>query len=63
MKRTNIYLKARQLKELKRLSAETGATVAELVRRAVDEFTERRKAEKGRVRDHGEKKDNSENDG
>jgi metal-responsive CopG/Arc/MetJ family transcriptional regulator len=48
MKRTNIYLKARQTKELRALSAETGASVAELVRRAVDRYlTERRKAEKG----------------
>lgn len=46
MKRTNIYLKAKQVKELKALSAETGATMAELVRRAVDQFIERRKAAK-----------------
>lgn len=47
MRRTTMYLKARQVKELKALSAQTGATMAELVRRAVDAFLAvRRKAEK-----------------
>ncbi len=36
MKRTNIHLTDKQIKELKRQKEETGLTVAELVRRAVD---------------------------
>jgi predicted DNA-binding protein len=36
--RTNIYLTRTELKRLKTLSMETGAPVAELVRRAVDEY-------------------------
>jgi hypothetical protein len=49
MKRTNIYLKARQVKELKAVCAETGASMAEVVRRAVDAFIDRRKADKVRL--------------
>ena len=39
--RTNIYLTKTELKKLRALSSETGAPVAELVRRAVDEYLEK----------------------
>lgn len=38
--RTNIYLTDEQRKELAKLSEETGASVAELVRRAIDAYLE-----------------------
>lgn len=46
--RTNIFLTRTELKKLKVLSKKIGAPVAELVRRAVDEYLERfeRKAKK-----------------
>jgi predicted DNA-binding protein len=43
MKRTTIWLKAIQLRELKALASDAGATVAGLIRKAIDEFIERRK--------------------
>jgi predicted DNA-binding protein len=39
--RTNIFLTRTELKKLRALSKTTGAPVAELVRRAVDEYLER----------------------
>lgn len=42
-KRTSLFLSEHQLKELARLSEETGAPVAELVRRAIDLYLERQK--------------------
>ena len=57
MKRTNIYLLARQIRELKRLSAKTGATSAELVRRAVDVYLEGQKSQKAEVGNGSEKKE------
>jgi predicted DNA-binding protein len=39
--RTNIFLTKTELKKLRALSRETGAPVAVLVRRAVDEYLER----------------------
>jgi predicted DNA-binding protein len=39
--RTNIFLTRVELKKLRALSKKTGAPVAELVRRAVDEYLER----------------------
>jgi predicted DNA-binding protein len=36
--RTNIFLTKTELKKLKALSSKTGAPVAELVRRAIDEY-------------------------
>ena len=36
--RTNIYLTKTELKRLRVLSSKTGAPVAELVRRAIDEY-------------------------
>jgi len=41
----NIYLNDQQKKSLERLSAYTGAPVAELVRRAVDNYLTMRKKE------------------
>jgi len=38
MKRTNIYLEDDQKAKLEKMSAETGAPVAELIRRAIDAF-------------------------
>jgi len=42
MKRTNIHLSEKQIERLKALSKETGLTVAELVRRAIDEYLDKR---------------------
>jgi predicted DNA-binding protein len=39
--RTNIFLTRTELKKLRALSSKTGAPVAELVRRAIDEYLER----------------------
>ena len=38
MERKNIHLTEKQIEKLKRESFSTGLTVAELIRRAVDEF-------------------------
>jgi len=38
MKRTNIYLPEEQLKDLAEIHAETGASVAEIVRRAITSY-------------------------
>jgi predicted transcriptional regulator len=46
MKRTNVWLKASQIRQLKSLANDSGATTAGLIRKAIDEFIERRKAEK-----------------
>jgi predicted DNA-binding protein len=43
--RTNIYLTPDQMKKLKLLNEKTGAPVAELVRRAVDEYLKQRAKE------------------
>ena len=43
--RMNIYLNKAQKKALEQLSANTGAPVAELVRRAVDNYVTMRKKE------------------
>jgi hypothetical protein len=42
MQRTNIYLDEQQLKTLRHLAAEERSSVAQLVRRAVDDFLTRR---------------------
>ena len=39
--RTNIFLTRAELKKLRGLSKKTGAPVAELVRRAIDEYLEK----------------------
>lgn len=46
MERIQFYLKGIQIKQLKSISKRTGAPMAELVRRAIDEFIERWKAAK-----------------
>ena len=43
MKRTNFHLTLEQIKRLKKISKETGLSVAELIRRAVDAFLSRKK--------------------
>ena len=40
--RTNIYLRPDQMNKLKALNKKTGAPVAELIRRAVDEYLAKR---------------------
>lgn len=42
MIRVNYHLTERQLEALRTMSGKTGLTVAELIRRAVDAFLERR---------------------
>jgi len=44
--RTNIYLRPDQMKQLRALNEKTGAPIAELVRRAVDEYLAKRAKEK-----------------
>jgi predicted DNA-binding protein len=43
MKRTNIFLPQPALDRLRKLADETGLTVAELVRRAIDEYLKKLK--------------------
>jgi hypothetical protein len=45
MKRTALFLKEDQLKKLLVLSDKTGAPVAELIRRAIDEYLKKRAKE------------------
>jgi len=45
MKRTALFLKEEQIKKLQKLSNKTGAPVAELVRRAVDDYLKERAKE------------------
>jgi predicted DNA-binding protein len=47
--RTNIFLTRTELKKLRGLSKQTGAPVAELVRRAIDEYLKRVES-KGRAK-------------
>jgi predicted DNA binding CopG/RHH family protein len=39
MKRVNFHLTEQQITRLKKMSAETGLTVAELIRRAIDAYS------------------------
>ncbi|MFA6204466.1 MAG: ribbon-helix-helix domain-containing protein [Gallionella sp.] len=43
MKRTNIFLPQPALDKLRKLADETGLSVAELVRRAIDDFLKKKK--------------------
>jgi predicted DNA-binding protein len=43
MKRTNIFLPEQQLAELRALANATGLSVAELVRRAIDQYLGKKK--------------------
>jgi predicted DNA-binding protein len=45
MRRTAIFLKEEQFKKLSTLSEKTGAPVAELIRRAIDNYLAMRKKE------------------
>jgi predicted transcriptional regulator len=53
MKRTTIWLKLIQVRQLRALATETGAPVAALIRKAIDEFIARRKAERPAATDRG----------
>jgi hypothetical protein len=46
MRRTNVWLRVTQIRDLKGVARETGATVAGLIRKAIDEFIARWKAAK-----------------
>jgi len=46
MKRTALFLQEEQIKKLQRLSDKTGAPVAELIRRAIDQYLQERAKEK-----------------
>ena len=53
MKRVNYHLTEKQIKRLQDHAKETGLTVAEIIRRAVDEYFDRKessKKTKGRTR-------------
>jgi len=43
MKRTNIYLTGPQVKALDALSAKTGMSASEIIRRALDEYLKKEK--------------------
>ena len=43
MKRVNYHLTEIQIKQLKELSLKTGLTVAEIIRRAIDEYRKKQK--------------------
>jgi predicted DNA-binding protein len=45
MKRTALFLKEEQVKKLQRLTKETGAPMAELIRRAIDNYLRERAKE------------------
>jgi predicted DNA-binding protein len=49
-KRTNIYLRADQLKRLKQISNKSGSSSAELIRRAVDLFLNREESKTGLIK-------------
>lgn len=53
MKRTNLYLKASQIRQLKALAKESGAPLAAVVRKAIDEYIAKRKAERSDARASG----------
>ena len=46
MKRVNYHLTNQEIKALRELSQQTGLTVSELIRRAIDEYLESKKREK-----------------
>ena len=48
MKRTNFHLTDLQIKRLRNIATQTGLTVAELIRRAVDEWLEKYDAKKSK---------------
>jgi predicted DNA-binding protein len=46
MERTAVFLKSSQIERLKKIQRETGAPVAELIRRAIDAYLEGRDSPK-----------------
>ena len=48
MKRTNFHLTDLQIKRLRNVAKQTGLSVAELIRRAVDEWLEEYERNKGK---------------
>ena len=44
MRRTNFYLKMAQIKQLRAISKRDGPAMAELIRRAIDEYIQRHEA-------------------
>jgi len=46
MTRINLYITERQLSQLTKLSEQTGAPLAELVRRSIDLYLERQQSKK-----------------
>jgi predicted DNA-binding protein len=53
MKRVNYHLTEEQISRLQSLSGDTGLTVAEIIRRAVDEYLDRKEK---KLREEGAKK-------
>ena len=53
MKRTNVFLKSTQTRDLKSIARETGASMAGLIRLAIDQFIEWRKASQKRENANG----------
>jgi len=47
MKRVNYHLTEMQIESLRRFSKKTGLSVAELIRRAIDEYLKKRKKGEG----------------
>ena len=47
MKRVAMFLRKSQLEQLRKLSAATGAPVAELVRRAIDQYVKQQPQKRG----------------
>ncbi len=54
MKRTSLFLKTGQIKQLKAISKRIGVPVAELIRRGIEEIINRYKVEKREGVNHGE---------
>lgn len=48
MIRTNIYLTDPQMKKFKAISKKTGLSVAEIIRRVLDEWLEKNEAKQGK---------------
>jgi hypothetical protein len=48
MTRVNYHLTKKQLESLRKLSKATGLSVAEIIRRAVDEYMKRQEKERGK---------------
>lgn len=53
MRRTNVWLKLTEIRDLKSIARDGGATVAGLIRLAIDQFIEWRKASQKRENANG----------